>query len=71
MVHPMGREQELDRLRRRFRDWQIWQGVGSAGWYARRRRTSPPRVIRQPTLEDLRAEMEQREQQQDRWDLGR
>jgi len=60
----MGGEQELNRLRRRFRDWQIWQGVGNSGWYA-------PRVIRQPALEDLRAEMEQREQQHDRWDLGR
>ena len=49
------------------RGWRIWRGV-SGLWYARKLKTSPPRVLRQPTREDLLAELDEREAQQNRWD---
>ena len=53
----------------RFRGWHVWRGLNGL-WYPWRRKTSPPRITRHPTREDLVAELRQREAQQDRWDTG-
>jgi hypothetical protein len=35
-----------------FRAWEVWQGVTGI-WYARRRKTSPPPVLRAETTTEL------------------
>ena len=39
-----------------FPQWYVWRGVAGQ-YYARVPRTSPPRVVRAPTTEDLRREI--------------
>jgi len=40
-------------LERQFPRWHTWQGI-SGLWYASRRQTSPPAVVRGEDLTDLR-----------------
>ncbi len=51
-------EQDLGReeLEREFPRWHTWQGI-SGLWYASRRLTSPPVVVRGEDLTDLRDEI--------------
>lgn len=39
-----------------FGKWHIWQGV-AGWWYARRRKTSPPVVVKAQDLAGLREEL--------------
>jgi hypothetical protein len=57
-----------DEIERDFPDWHVWQGV-AGGWYARRPRSSPPKVAGpHGSPEELRAELEERAEQQRRFD---
>jgi hypothetical protein len=47
---------DLDNLEAEFVGWQAWQGV-SGLYYARRRLSSPPVVLRAETIEDLREQV--------------
>jgi hypothetical protein len=79
MVAPMGRKTAEDthgqggELERDFPGWHVWRGVGTTGWYARRPKSSPPKVTGpHSSLGELRAELEERAAQQrrfDGWDL--
>ena len=40
-------------LERKFPGWHVWRGVARTGWYAWRPRSSPPWVVRAPTLDKL------------------
>lgn len=50
-------EQALAALAEAFPCWHTWAGVGGL-LYARRLNSSPPRVVRATTPEQLRAEIE-------------
>jgi hypothetical protein len=54
----------------RLRGYHWWRGVGSTGWYLWRRKTSPPKIQRFATREDLLDEIGHRVAEQDRWDRG-
>jgi len=43
-------------IRRRYPHWRIWRGVGGL-FYARKYLTSPPRILRRPTLRELGTEL--------------
>jgi len=41
--------------------WQVWRGVGSTGWYARRPLSSPPVVVKAVSAASLREAIAVRE----------
>jgi len=55
-VAAQGRDIGWEDLEREFPRWHTWQGV-SGLWYATRRQTSPPVVVRGEGLTDLRDEI--------------
>ena len=55
----------LARIERDHCGWHCWVGVGGL-LYARRERSSPPRVVRASTPYGLRAEVEAAEQRRGR-----
>jgi hypothetical protein len=46
-------DEHLEDLNARHQDWRWWKGVGSTGYYARRKLSSPPRVFSAGNLGDL------------------
>jgi hypothetical protein len=57
------------KIERDYPGWHVWRGVGTSGWYARRPKSSPPKVAGpHSSLEELRAELEERTAQQRRFD---
>jgi hypothetical protein len=60
----------FEQLKADFPDWHFWRGVGDAGLYAWRPRSSPPKVVRASSADGLRAELAQRAADQHRWDAG-
>jgi hypothetical protein len=58
----------IEELMARLPHLRVWQGVGRSGWYVWRLRTSPPDVRRYGGRAELLAELEERAEQQARWE---
>ncbi len=53
----------LAEIARDYPGWRAWPGTLAGVVYARRRRTSPPLVVRATTTEQLRREIEDAERE--------
>ncbi len=60
-AHPLT-EEDLDAITEEYPGWFAWSGVISL-YYARRPRSTPPMVVRSPTLDGLREAIEKAEEE--------